>query len=344
MSLAWERVREASWPVALASVGAALAWWFAHDVLGHAQPFFAPIAAAITLSSSRIQRWRRTVQLVGGVLLGIAVGELLSSAFGTGAVTLGAITFVTMMIAVAIGAGVVGEGMLFVNQAAASAILVVALHKHGTGAERAVDAFVGGAVALLLGVLLFPAEPLTLLADAERAVLSALVDALRGTANHLERGAAPDPMWPLDRGHVIHQLLARLIMARAIAQANARIAPRRWRVRQAVAAEAARTAQLDLLGNAVLSLVRAATREQMESNKDLVRSEIVSLASALALLADADRPWSLAQLDHVRASADSAIARTRSLQAERTGVVSSILASVAIDIKRVIEVPEDVAE
>jgi uncharacterized membrane protein YgaE (UPF0421/DUF939 family) len=54
----------------------------AHRVLGHSQPFFAPIAAAISLSTSYIQRSRRIAQMVGGVLLGIVVAELLHSLLG----------------------------------------------------------------------------------------------------------------------------------------------------------------------------------------------------------------------------------------------------------------------
>ncbi len=66
----------------LAAIAAALAWYFAHRVLGHAQPFFAPIAAAISLSTSQIQRSRRIAQMVAGVLLGIVIGEGLHSLLG----------------------------------------------------------------------------------------------------------------------------------------------------------------------------------------------------------------------------------------------------------------------
>src|SRR5437762_9644581 len=95
-----------SWqPVALAAVAAALAWLIAHSLLGHPQPFFAPIAAAISLSTSRIQRSRRIVQMVIGVLLGIAIAELLSALIGTGTIAIGVIAFVTLSAAVLAGAG-----------------------------------------------------------------------------------------------------------------------------------------------------------------------------------------------------------------------------------------------
>ena len=153
---AWRRALATWQSVALAAIAAALAWLIAHQLLGHPQPFFAPIAAAIALSTSPIQRARRTAQMVTGVLLGIGIGEALAAVLGTGTVALGVIVFITMIAARLAGAGFFGEGMMFANQAAASAILVVTLHRHGTGGERAIDAVIGGAVAFVLGVVAVP--------------------------------------------------------------------------------------------------------------------------------------------------------------------------------------------
>ena len=116
-----DRYRSAFQSILLASIAAAIAWLIAHRVLGHSEPFFAPIAATIAISTSRIQRSRRTIQLVGGVLLGIAIGEVLAAAIGTSTIALGVIVFVTMSVAVLAGGGFVGAGMIFANQAASSA-------------------------------------------------------------------------------------------------------------------------------------------------------------------------------------------------------------------------------
>jgi hypothetical protein len=217
--------------------------------------------------------------------------------------------FITMAAAVMTGAGFVGQGMMFVNQAAGSAILVVALHKHGTGPERAIDALIGGAVALVLGVLLLPAEPRRLLAKAEGAVLSTLAAALAMTARILERGAEPQLTWALETGHEVHLLLADLAAARSTARTAVRIAPRRWSSRAAVDAESDRTAYVDLLANAVLSLQRAATRTPIGgSSVDLAR-EIGALGSVIGQLAGVSgrgpkRCWGRSeQLPRVRSSA-----------------------------------------
>ena len=239
---AWQRALATWQSLALAAIAAALAWLIAHQLLGHPQPFFAPIAAAIALSTSPIQRARRTVQMVTGVLLGIGIGEALAAVLGTGTVALGVIVFITMIAARLAGAGFFGEGMMFANQAAASAILVVTLHRHGTGGERAVDAIIGGAVAFVLGVVLFPAHPLALLRDAERGVLRVLAATLDEVARVLGTGAVPEPAWTLRASHEIHRQLAQLAGARATATANVKVAPRRWSLRPAVLAETDRLA------------------------------------------------------------------------------------------------------
>ena len=143
------------------------------------------------MSTTRDQRVARIVQLLIGVLLGIAIGALLSAVLGTSAVALGLIVFVAFAVVVMRGEGFVGDGLMFANQTAASAILVVTLNQHRAGGDRALDALVGGVVALVAAVLLFPTEPVSLLADAERRVLRSLADTLQDTAAVLATGAQP---------------------------------------------------------------------------------------------------------------------------------------------------------
>ncbi|WP_238158822.1 hypothetical protein [Mycobacterium sp. MFM001] len=42
-----KRLSSALWPIAQTAIAASLAWYLARDVLGHHNPFFAPIAAAV---------------------------------------------------------------------------------------------------------------------------------------------------------------------------------------------------------------------------------------------------------------------------------------------------------
>jgi uncharacterized membrane protein YgaE (UPF0421/DUF939 family) len=335
---ALRRVRSSWGPVALASVAAALAWLIAHRLLGHPQPFFAPIAAAIALSTSRIQRSRRIAQMVTGVLLGIGIGELLVSTLGTSTAALGVIVFVTFSAALLAGAGFFSEGMMFANQAAASAILVVTLRRHGTGAERAVDVLVGGAVALILGVALFPAQPLTLLREAERGTLGVLARTLQEFAETLAAGEPPPDGWMLGLTHEIHRQLGALARARSTARANVRIAPRRWRLRATIEHEDARTARLDLLANAVLGLVRAgvAELEQQRPPAEPVRARIGAMADALTRLAQTPQPWPSLLRAEIDALIQGTIEREDSPRAEPSAVLASILRATARDLSEVI--------
>jgi len=304
------RVRAVAWPVLQTSAAAGIAWWFAHEVLGHAQPFFAPIAAAVSLSTSEVQRARRSVQMVIGVLLGIGVAELLQPLIGRSTIAIAAVVLVTLIVAVGVGIGFVGEGMMFVNQAAASAILVVALHRAGTGGERATDALVGGAVALVIGVGLFPVEPLRLLWGAENRVLRAVRSVLLREPLPPSRGSDRDMDWPLAASHEVHRRLTALTAARKTARANVRIAPRRMRMRARVEAEERRVAGMYLLAGGALALVRAIADADEEGTgvEEGVREEVESLALAVNSLQAAERPWSALALVDPRRRASELLA------------------------------------
>jgi uncharacterized membrane protein YgaE (UPF0421/DUF939 family) len=154
----------------------------------------------VSLSISCAQRFRRILQLVGGVLVGVAIGDLLSSALRVSTPALGLIVFVPLAIAIGAGAGFFAAGMMFASQAAASAILVVTLRKHGTGAECALDALIGGGVGLVLGLGLFPPDPLRLLHDAERRLLAQSATTVEQPVEMLSRSIDLGAKWALARG------------------------------------------------------------------------------------------------------------------------------------------------
>src|SRR5690349_9683384 len=115
----WSRVR-GGFPLALqAGLAAGLAWFIAHGVIGRPSPFFAPIAAVITLASSIGQRARRTVELVLGVAIGIGVGDAIILLIGSGPWQIGLVVVLAILVAAA-----VGGGTPLVVQSASSAVLV----------------------------------------------------------------------------------------------------------------------------------------------------------------------------------------------------------------------------
>ncbi|HEY1776956.1 MAG TPA: FUSC family protein [Solirubrobacteraceae bacterium] len=306
------RLRASLWPCAQAAAASGIAWLLAHNALGHAEPFFAPIAAAISLSANNIRRGRRILQMVAGVMIGIGVGVLASQVVGTSWLSIALTVLATMVVAMAVAVGFFGEGMMFVNQSVAAAVLVVALHKHGTGSERAIDALIGGGVAGVIGVGLFPPHPLRILRSAEREVLRSLAGMLGRLGELLAGPTAAPPGWTPAAAIDIHVQLGVLASARATARVIVRVAPRRRSLRAALAGEEERIARIDLLANAALSLLRVGTDALDEG--DTIPAElghsVRELAAALDALARARQPWPAALREevavHVRASLQAA--------------------------------------
>jgi hypothetical protein len=220
-------------------------------------------------------------------------------------------------------------------------VLVVTLNRHGTGAERAVDVLVGGAVALVLGVGLFPAQPLSLLGVAEQRVLETLATRLTQVARLMRDGREPGNGWTLQAGLEIHQRLNGLARARATARVSARIAPRRWRLRAAVDAEDRRTAHLDLLANAVISLMRAVSVRVASEGvpPPELQRQVGLLAGVLHSLAEAERPWPVGVVQETEAAARASIEYAGARGIDRDHVVAAILRATARDLIAVIDPP-----
>lgn len=149
------RWRSKRWQIAQCSLAAGAAWLVASDLLGHQTPFFAPIAAVVSLGTSYGQRLRRVVEVTIGVAIGVFVGDFLVTQLGSGWWQL------TVIVALAMStAFLLDGGQLFVNQAAVQSIVVATLIPDpGAGFTRWSDALVGGAVALVAATAV-PAAPL----------------------------------------------------------------------------------------------------------------------------------------------------------------------------------------
>lgn len=251
------RLHNAWWPIAQASIAAGLAWYLTHVVLAHPNPFFAPIAAAVCLSASNVLRGQRAVQMIIGVALGIGLGAAVQTLFGAGPVAVGIAVLVALGVAVLIGHGFFAQGVMFVNQTAISAILVLAFGGHGVVLERLFDALIGGGLALVFSLLLFPANPVALLCDARAGVLAALHEILTQTADSIADRTPPDPGWPRSAVDHLHEQLAQLSEARTTAHQLVWSAPRRWTVHGTVHGADRQASQLGLLGGSVLHLARA---------------------------------------------------------------------------------------
>lgn len=327
------RVRRGIWPVTQTAVAAGFAWYITHDLLGHAQPFFAPIAAAVSLSASNVLRAQRALQLIAGVTLGIGIGVGVA-AVAESPVAIGVAVLLAMCAALAVGGGFIGQGLMFVNQTASSAILIIALRQSGSGSERLFDALIGGGVVLVVSVLLLPAAPLRLLSEATRSLGTALREGLTQLDEQITRGAPAEPAWLLAATQRIHGALAQLAQTRITARRIVRVAPRRWARRATVDAATSWAAQLDLLGNSVLSLLRAchAMLTAGEDGPADLRDTIAQLGAAVGGLAEHGLDASEdATIDPLRRLAD----RPAPGGASYTPLVTSLVNTCARDLLRI---------
>jgi uncharacterized membrane protein YgaE (UPF0421/DUF939 family) len=169
-----ERLRSKSWQIGQCALAAGAAWFIAADVLGHQTPFFAPIAAVVSLGTSYGQRLRRVAEVTLGVAIGVFVADLLVSVTGTGWWQLSLVVALAMT-----AAFLLDGGQLFVTQAAVQSIVVATLLPDpDLGLVRWTDALVGGAVALVAATVV-PAAPLRRPREQAAQVLRKVADLLR---------------------------------------------------------------------------------------------------------------------------------------------------------------------
>jgi uncharacterized membrane protein YgaE (UPF0421/DUF939 family) len=204
----------------------------AANLLGHEMAFFAPIAAVIVLGASMGHRLRRGVELVAGVAVGIAVGDLLIAVVGSGPLQLALVVMLAVVLALFLGSGV-----LLVNQAAASAVLITTLFPPSSGIyyARWVDALVGGVIALVVHAILLPVEPLTVVHRSMQPILATLAESLVSVGAALRSGDLDSARALLTTLRETDPSVARFRDSLAGARELVAVSPIRFRARGALA-------------------------------------------------------------------------------------------------------------
>jgi uncharacterized membrane protein YgaE (UPF0421/DUF939 family) len=222
-----QRLRTAGFTILQCALAAGLAWLTAKHLIDHGSPFFAPVAAILTLGLTYGQRGRRAIELAVGVALGIGVGDLIMFVIGPGWWQ------ISVVVALAMAAAVfVGGGTLLVNQCAVSAVLVatVQVPTDGIDPSRWIDALIGSAFALLVNAIV-PTDPLRLVRRHLEPLLQELAGALDDTADAIEHDDRAAANRALTRSRGIDPLLARYREAMDVARETVSLAPTRRRVR-----------------------------------------------------------------------------------------------------------------
>ncbi len=150
-----DRWRSKRWAIAQCAIAAGVAWWLASDVIGHPAPFFAPVAAVVSLGTSYGQRLRRVAEVTIGVALGVFGADLIVQVLGSNAWVIALVVGLSMSVALFLD-----NGQIFLIQAAVQSIIITALAPApGQAFTRWTDALIGGGVALVAATVV-PAAPL----------------------------------------------------------------------------------------------------------------------------------------------------------------------------------------
>src|SRR5690349_1929666 len=222
VATARHRLRPSMRPILQTAIAAVAAYYLADLLLPSNSPTFASIAAVICLGATYGHRPQRALELIGGVLLGIVVGDLLLLMIDTGPLQLGLLVILAMSAAV-----LIRGGELFTNEAAVSAILLVSLAPAGGGfsADRLLEGMVGGAVALVVASLLFPPHPVAHVGSAAQHLVGTLARTLREIAAALAGADPARAEQALASARALDDDVVALQSALAVAAETARLAP-----------------------------------------------------------------------------------------------------------------------
>jgi len=331
-----DRLRGGSWAIAQTALGAGLAWTLASAVLGQDEPVFAPIAAVIALGVTFGQRGRRAVELIGGVVVGIAIADGIVVLLGAGPLQ------VALVVALAMSAALlIGGGGLLVTEAGVSATLITILHTPGADSlsgERVLEAMLGGSVAVVINYVFFPLNPELVVGRAAQRVFSALGGTLEQVAAALAGGDSERAEDALTRARAIDGDMDSFREAMATGQETARLAPPRRRSLGHLELYAESAPQLDLAVRNTRVLARAVSRFAQDGEPgptELVQAvrELSEAVWALAgQLEEPDRDYPTREL------ALRAAARATGLLEERGDLTISVVVgqvrSVAVDLLR----------
>ena len=322
------RLHDKSWQVTQCAVSAGVAWFIAADLLGHDTPFFAPIAAVLSLGTSYGQRLRRVVEVAIGVARGVLVGDLVVQAIGVGAWQLTLIVGTAMAVAF-----LLDGGQLFVTQAAVQSIVVsTLLPDPDAGLTRWTDALIGGAVALVAATVV-PAAPLRRPREQAALVVRKVADLLRAASDIMVDGEVEPAMALLADARSTDYLIRELQSAADEGLSVVASSPFRLRHREPLRRMAELVEPLDLAMRNTRVLVRRAAvaayrREPVPHAYAQLCADLAAATELIAAELEADRLPAAARPDLLQvAAASSRVERTRALSAEMVlGQMRSLVA------------------
>jgi uncharacterized membrane protein YgaE (UPF0421/DUF939 family) len=234
------------------------AWWLAVLVLPTERPAFASIAAVVCLGVTYGQRRSRAIELIGGIVLGVAVASLLLFAIGTGPWQIAVLVILAMSAAL-----LFRGGELLVSEAAISAILLASFEPTTSGysADRVLEGLIGGGVGLAVASLLLPPDPISMVGQVAQTVFGKLGRTLEETAMALQDSDPARSESALQAARGIDEDVEALEEMLIVAAETARFAPARRGGMPHVQRYAQTMPQLDFAVRNTRVLARYAARQ-----------------------------------------------------------------------------------
>ncbi|WP_430500346.1 FUSC family protein [Micromonospora trifolii] len=235
----WHGLRSRAWRLRLygllavqAGVAATIAWFVGYQFLDNPAPVLAPTTAVGIVAAAMGSRLRRTIELLVGVVLGLAVGDALMPLFGIGAWQTGVVVVLAIIVAILLKGG----GSLL-TQAGGTAVLIATLEPpvRDLSVPRFVDAAVGGLVGLAVGLLLVPIHPQRTVRRLAEPVLDPAIAAMHELAAALRLRDLDGAQRSLGALRGLGSRLTALDEGLGAAQEVVRLAPLRWRERTSLA-------------------------------------------------------------------------------------------------------------
>ena len=229
-------------PAALQIVVAVVASYaFAHYVLGHQFPVVAVTVTISTLGFARDARPRRVLESVIGILVGIALAEILLLVVGQGIWQTSLVLLATLLVA-----RFVSPSNAFAIAAAVQSMLVMLLPAPDGGVfVRSLDGLVGGVLALVVTALI-PRDPRRIARADTRRLVAIETQALASLVRSLDRADEPAARLALDQLRRTQVLVNEGAQSLDTALAVARISPFLRRHLPALARQSATLTALDL--------------------------------------------------------------------------------------------------
>ncbi|RNI28220.1 hypothetical protein EFA69_19330 [Rufibacter immobilis] len=152
--------------IAKTAFAAALAWFVATSLLHSEYPYFAAVAAIITVQVTVADSVDKATQRIVGIIGGVLVSMLLGHWFQIGAVSIFFIILIGMGISKALR-----MNPQIISQVAISSLLVLAFGqtREGYAFERIIETVLGSTIAVVINALIVPQNAVP---DVERSILT----------------------------------------------------------------------------------------------------------------------------------------------------------------------------